>query len=163
VVLVSIFSAANALVLTASRVFFAMARDGVFFAPLARVHPRFGTPHVAVVAMSAVAMAFTATGTFEQLLTYAVFSSWIFYGLGALAVLVDRRQRPLAERPFRVPGYPFTPLAFSAAATLLVLNTLATQPARAGVGLLIVATGIPAYWLWRRPAVSSESTGGRAS
>jgi APA family basic amino acid/polyamine antiporter len=160
VVLVSMFSAANALILTASRVFFAMARDGVFVTALGRVHPRFGTPHVAVAATAAWSMVLAASGTFEQLLTYAVFSSWLFYGLGAASLFVDRRKRPDAPRPFRVPGYPWTPLAFVASAALIVLNTIATQPSRAAVGLLIVATGIPAYWLWRRPG---QSTGGSAS
>jgi basic amino acid/polyamine antiporter, APA family len=164
VVLVSMFSAANALILTSSRVFFAMARDGLFFRSLAGVHPRFGTPAVAVAATSAWSIVLAATGTFEQLLTYAIFSAWIFNALGAASLLVDRRQRPDAVRPFRVPGYPWTPLAFIASAALIVLNTIATQPGRAAVGLLIVATGIPAYWLWRRPGTPpSTSSGGPLS
>ncbi len=151
-ILVSMFSAANAIVLTSSRVFFAMARDGVFFGSLARIHPRFGTPAVAVAATSAWATLLAASGTFEQLLTYAVFAGWIFYALGAASLFVDRRRRPGAPRPFRVPGYPWTPLAFVASAALIVVSTLVTQPGRAAVGLLVVATGIPAYWIWRHPA-----------
>ncbi|MBI4409961.1 MAG: amino acid permease, partial [Gemmatimonadetes bacterium] len=85
-ILVSIFSAANGITLTAPRVYYAMARDGLFFRRLADVHPRFGTPAAAVVTSSAWAMVLAATGTFEQLLTYVVFAGWIFYGLGAAAV-----------------------------------------------------------------------------
>ena len=87
VILVSMFSAANGVTLTAPRMYYAMARDRVFFAKLGEVHPRFGTPAFAVIAGSVWAAVLAASGTFEQLLTYVVFSGWIFYGLGALSIL----------------------------------------------------------------------------
>ena len=149
-IVLSMVSAANGLTLTAPRVFYAMARDGLFFRRLARVHPRFGTPALAVVAGSAWAMVLAASGTFEELLTYVVFSGWIFYGLGAASIFVYRRTRPRLHRPFRVPGYPFTPALFVVAAAALVINTIATQPARALVGIAIVLLGTPAYYFWRR-------------
>ena len=90
-----------------------------------------------------------ATGTFEQLLTYVVFAGWIFYALGALAIFVYRRRQPDAVRPYRVPGYPLTPLLFVLAAGLLVLNTMVTQPGRAAVGLSVVVLGTPAFYAWR--------------
>ena len=150
VIVLSIFSAANGIVLTIPRAFFAMARDRVFFARLGEVHPRFGTPANAIVAVTLWAMVLTATGTFEQLFTYVVFSGWIFYGLGALTVFTYRRRQPNVRRPFRVPGYPLTPLLFVISAAALVLNTIATQPFRAAAGLGVVLTGVPAYLIWRR-------------
>ena len=148
-ILVSIFSATNGIMLTAPRMYFAMARDGVFFKRLAVVDPRFGTPAVAIVAIAAWAAVLAASGTFEQLLTYVVFTAWIFYALGALAVFALRRSEPDAVRPFRVPGYPVTPVLFVASALLLVLNTVIAQPARAAVGLGVVFVGTPAFFLWR--------------
>lgn len=148
-VLISIFSAANGLVLTAPRVFFAMARDRIFFRQLAVIHPRFGTPAFAVVACCAWAMLLAATGTFEQLLTYVVFTGWIFYALGAASIFFYRRRQPDAHRPFRVPGYPVTPLLFVGASAAIVLNALFTQTGRAVIGIAVVLTGAPAYLVWR--------------
>lgn len=155
VILVSMFSAANGLTLTAPRMYYAMARDGLFFSKLGEVHPRFGTPAFAVIAGSIWAAILAASGTFEQLLTYVVFSGWIFYGLGALSIFAFRRREPDAPRPFRVPGYPVTPVLFVAASAAIVLNTLFTQPGRALVGIGVVLTGVPAYLLWRRSAVAA--------
>jgi len=149
-ILISIFSATNAITLTAPRVYYAMARDGVFFHKLAEVHRRFRTPAFAVLAGSAWAIVLAATGTFEQLLTYVVFTGWLFYALGAASIFVYRRRTSDQELPYRVPGYPWTPVLFIAAATALVVNTLVTQIGRAGVGLGIVLLGAPAYFIWRR-------------
>lgn len=154
VILVSMFSAANGLTLTAPRVYYAMARDRVFFHRLAAVHPRFGTPAFAILASAAWAMLLAATGTFEQLLTYVVFAGWIFYALGALSIFVYRRRYPEMHRPFRVPGYPLTPALFVLAASVIVINTLFAQPGRAFVGLGIVLLGTPAFFLWRARARS---------
>jgi APA family basic amino acid/polyamine antiporter len=159
--LVSIFSATNGLVLTAPRLYFAMARDGLFFARLAKVSERFGTPASAIVLLSCWSMLLALTGTFEQLLTYVVFAGWIFYGLGALAVFASRRRYPDAVRPFRTPGYPVTPVLFALAAALLVGNTLFQQTRQAAIGLTVVLLGTPVYFLWRsrrrevEPAFSS--------
>jgi APA family basic amino acid/polyamine antiporter len=149
-IVISMFSAANGLTLTAPRVFFAMARDGLFFRRLAEVHPRFGTPAFAVTAGSMWAMLLAATGTFEQLLTYVVFSGWIFYALGAASIFIYRRRQPHLPRPFRVPGYPVTPALFVVAAVAIVINTLVAQPERAIVGAGIVFLGTPAYFFWKR-------------
>lgn len=150
VILVSMFSAANGLTLTSPRLYFAMARDGLFFRKLAEVHPRFHTPAFAIVAGSAWATLLAVTGTFEQLLTYVVFSGWIFYGIGAMSIFVYRRRAPEAPRPFRVPGYPVTPALFVLASFAIVLNTMVSQPGRALAGLAVVFAGVPAYLLWRR-------------
>jgi APA family basic amino acid/polyamine antiporter len=148
-ILVSIFSAANGISLTAPRVYYAMARDGVFFHRLSEVHPRFRTPAIAVLAGSAWAAVLAATGTFEQLLTYVVFTGWLFYALGAATIFIYRRRSDEVASPYRVPGYPWTPLLFILAAAAIVINTMATQPIRAAVGLGVVLLGLPAYLIWR--------------
>ena len=150
VILTSIFSATNGLTITAPRVYYAMAHDGLFFSQLARVDPRFGTPALAIVAGTAWSMVLAASGTFEQLLTYVVFVGWIFYGLGAICVVILRRTQPDTPRPFRVPGYPWTPLLFVVAATALVANTIVTQPVRAAIGIGVALLGAPVYWFWKR-------------
>jgi APA family basic amino acid/polyamine antiporter len=155
-ILVSIFSATNGITITAPRVYYAMARDGLFFRKLAEVHPRYGTPAVSIIAGTLWAMVLAASGTFEQLLTYVVFVGWIFYALGAACVFVLRRTRPDAERPFRVPGYPWTPLLFILAAAALVGNTIATQPGRAAVGIAVVLLGLPVYFIWKKRSLKSE-------
>lgn len=159
-VLVSIFSAANGLMLTTPRMYFAMARDGVFFQRLANIHPRFGTPAFAVIALAVWSAVLAMSGTFEQLLTYVVFAGWIFYGLGAMAVFVYRRRQPDAIRPFRTPGYPVTPLLFVASAAALVLSTLVAQPVRGAVGLAAVLIGTPAFFLWRARRKSAAASPG---
>jgi len=156
-IVLSILTATNASVLSPSRIYFAMARDGVFFQRLGEVSPRFGTPLFAIVAGSAWAMVLAASGTFEQLLTYVVFAAWIFYGLAALSIFTYRRRLPQAHRPYRVPLYPLPPLLFVASAALLVLNTMVTQPGRAALGLTIVASGIPAYYWWRARTRTSSA------
>lgn len=148
-VLVSIFSATNGLMMTAPRLYYSMARDGVFFARLAIVNERFGTPAAAIVLLALWSSVLAISGTFEQLLTYVVFAGWIFYGLGALSIFSSRRRHPDAVRPFRTPGYPITPILFVASAAALVLNTLREQPQRALIGLGAVVIGTPAFYLWR--------------
>jgi basic amino acid/polyamine antiporter, APA family len=150
-ILVSIFSATNGLTISAPRVYYAMARDGLFFRTLGDVHPRYGTPAVSIIAGTIWAMVLAASGTFEQLLTYVVFVGWIFYALGAGCVFVLRRTKPDAPRPFRVPGYPWAPSLFIVAAVALVANTIATQPGRAAVGIGVVLLGLPVYFIWRKP------------
>lgn len=150
VILVSIFSAANGLTLTLPRLFFAMARDGVFFARLAVVHPTFGTPAAAIVGTALWSAVLVLSGSFEQLLTYVVFMSWLWFAAAALSIVAFRRRRPDAARPFRTPGYPVTPALFILAALVIVINTIVAQPVQSLVGLGISLAGIPAYAVWRR-------------
>jgi len=156
-ILVSIFSATNGLTISAPRVYYAMARDGLFFQTLGDVHPRYGTPAVSIVAGTVWAMVLALSGTFEQLLTYVVFVGWIFYALGAACVFALRRKNPDADRPFRVPGYPWTPLLFIAAAAALVGNTIVSQPGRAAIGIGVVLLGLPVYFLWRKSGSGRQS------
>ncbi len=149
-ILISMFSAANAIILNAPRVYYAMAKDGLFFDSMSRIHPRFGTPALAVCAAGMWSAILAASGTYEQLLTYVVFIGWIFYALAAAALFVYRKRWPDLARPYRVPCYPLTPIAFIVAALALVGNTIVTQPLRAAIGLGIVSFGAPAYFFWRR-------------
>ncbi len=151
-IIVSMYSAAHATVITVPRVYFAMAKDGVFFPQMTRIHPKFGTPAFAIITSCAWAAILALSGTFEQLLTYVVFIGWIFYALGAAAVIALRIKRPDAVRPFRVPGYPVTPVVFVLAAAVIVLNTVMSQPGQAAIGIGVVLLGAPAYALWRRRA-----------
>jgi APA family basic amino acid/polyamine antiporter len=160
-ILISIFSAANGTMLTSPRVYYAMARDGLFFQKLAKVHPRFQTPSFAVIAGALWSAILAITGTFEQLLTYVIFIGWIFYALAGVSIFVYRRRLPHAARSFRVPGYPITPLLFVIAAAALALNTIVAQPTRAGIGIAIVLLGAPAYFIWRQKAERIESQRGK--
>lgn len=158
-ILLSILSSANGSVLAPGRLYFAMARDGVFFKKLGHLSPTRKTPAFAIVAGATWSMVGAALGTFEQLLTYVVFAAWIFYGLGALSIFVyrarERRGEPRAA--FRVPGYPVTPLLFALAAFALVVNTIVAQPQRAAVGLAIVFSGTPAFYWWRARSSKRDS------
>jgi APA family basic amino acid/polyamine antiporter len=151
-ILISIFGAANAIILTSPRVYFAMARDGLLFERLSKIHEKFLTPHVSIVAMGVWACVLSLSGTFEQLATYVVFGQWIFFGLTVGAVIVLRKKQPGVNRPYRTWGYPVTPLVFIAAALYISFNTLFTQPWNALAGLLIIASGVPAYMFWRKRA-----------
>lgn len=150
VILLSIISAANGLVLTLPRLFFAMAQDRLFFARLAEVHPRFGTPAAAIVGTALWSAVLVLSGTFEQLLTYVVFMSWLWFALAALAIFAYRKQEPHAPRPFRTPGYPVTPILFVLSALVIVANTVFAQPVQSLVGIGFALLGVPAYLWWRR-------------
>lgn len=149
-IIISMVSAAHSVILTMPRTFFAMARDGLFFRKLGEVHPRWGTPAFAIIAGSVVAALLSLIGGFEQLLSYVIFVGWMFYGLAGASIFVFRRTRADAPRPFRVPGYPLTPLLFVLSAAAIVINAIFTQPIRQTLlGLGVVATGLPAYLIWR--------------
>jgi len=151
-VMVSTFGTVNGLLLTQPRVFYAMAREGLLFGALARVHPRFFTPHIAVVSFAALALVSVWSGTFEQLTQAFVLGVWPFLALAAAGVLVLRRTRPGLARPYRTPGYPVVPLVFIAGTLWMVCSALVANPGPtlAGVGLTLL--GVPVYVLWRRVA-----------
>jgi APA family basic amino acid/polyamine antiporter len=149
-VMLSTLGAVNANSMATARVFFAMARDGLFFRSLGEVSPRTFAPARSIWVQAGWACLLTLTGTFDQLFTYVIFAGWIFYLLGAVSVFILRRRMPDAPRPYRVPGYPVVPLLFILAAGWFVANTFAHQTADSVVGLLLVASGIPFYLFWQR-------------
>jgi len=150
IILISITGAANQVLLTSPRVYYAMARDGLFFKHTADVHPRFLTPHVSILAIGAWSVILSLSGTFEQLLTYVIFGQWIFFALTTGAVLILRRRRPDLPRPYKVFGYPFTPIVFIISALFITLNTLINQFWNALAGLIIITLGLPFYVYWKK-------------
>ena len=149
-ILVSTFGANHGIVLTSARIPYAMALEGRFFEWAKRVSPRFRTPVPALLAQGAVAVALTLTGTYEQLATYVVFASWLFYALSAAAVIRLRHTAPDLPRPYRAWGYPVTPVLFILFAAWLVGVTIAEAPREAAVGAGLVLLGVPVYWWFSR-------------
>ncbi|PYT27156.1 MAG: amino acid transporter [Acidobacteria bacterium] len=149
-ILLSIIGASNGAILTFARAYFAQARDGLFFRAVGNVHPRFETPHVAIVVQGVWAAVLAISGSYERLFSYVVFAAWIFSGLAVLGVVVLRRKAPEMPRPYMMWGYPVTPIAFAAVAFWFVINTIITTPVSSLVGLAIVAAGVPVYYIWRR-------------
>jgi APA family basic amino acid/polyamine antiporter len=160
IVLLSILGTLNGCCLTIPRVYFAQASDGLFFRKFADVHPRYGTPAFAIVAQSTWAAVLLVTGSYEALIDYALFGIWVFYALMIAAVIVLRRKRADVPRPYRMWGYPVTPLAFLAITIWFLGNMLATRPGPAFAGLGLILTGIPAYFIFRRTAHPHSAAGG---
>src|ERR1700720_1433109 len=162
-ILISPFSAANSVILTAPRVFYAMANDKLFFKKLAEVHPRFQTPAAAIIGLgvwSAVLVCAGELGTFSKLIGGVIFIGWIFYGLGAAAIFPIRRASAGRPLPYRVPGYPWTPAIFVLVAAAIVGNAVylafrdPSQFKNLAVAILLFFIGLPAYFFWRKRAVS---------
>jgi basic amino acid/polyamine antiporter, APA family len=155
-ILISVFSSTNSVILTAPRVFYAMANDNLFFKKLAEVHPRFGTPANAIIALGIWSAILACAGKFAELIGGVIFIGWIFYGLGAAAIFPIRRKSPNATLPYRVPGYPFTPFLFVLAAAAIVANAVILafyDPAsfqHIVVAIILFLLGLPAYAFWRR-------------
>lgn len=150
--LVSMFGTLNALVMTAPRYYFAMARDGLFPAArqMSRLHPRYGTPVAALVISALWSAVLLLSGQFGQLLNLVVFVAWIFNILAMGAVVILRRTRPDMPRPYRTWGYPVVPLVGMAAGLWVVGSLFVTDAVMAMVGLCLTMTGLPVYWFLRR-------------
>jgi APA family basic amino acid/polyamine antiporter len=146
----STFGCLSSTILYCTRIYLAMAQDGVFFRSLARIHPRYRTPAMSIVAQGVWAITLTFSGTYEQLYTYVVFAVFLFHAATGTAVFVLRRTRPDAPRPYRVWGYPVVPVVFILTSMAFVANTLFERPMESlwGVGMLVL--GLPAYFFWRR-------------
>jgi APA family basic amino acid/polyamine antiporter len=149
-IVVSTFGFLNLALMTAPRVYYAMAKDGLFFAAAARVSPRTHAPVIAIVTQGALAAAFALTNTYERLVGFAVFADWIFFALAGVALLVFRRTKPDAPRPFPTPLYPVVPILFIAAGVGIVVNLYIADIKTALVGSCVVGLGIPVYLVWRR-------------
>jgi APA family basic amino acid/polyamine antiporter len=150
IILLSIIGTINGCFLTSPRIYFAQARDGLFFAKFAEVHPRFSTPAFSIVAQAVWAVILLLSGTYETLLDYAMFALWISYALMVAGMMVLRRKQPQLERPYRMWGYPVTPLLFLAVAGGFLVNTLIEKPGPSFAGLALIATGVPVYFVWRK-------------
>jgi APA family basic amino acid/polyamine antiporter len=158
-VFVSTFGTAGIYTMTAPRIYYAMAVDGVFFKSFARIHPRFGTPAVAIIWQSAWAILLIFFwGTFENLISYVVSVDWIFFFLTGLAVFILRRKRPAADRPYRTLFYPVTPFLFVACSGWFLINTYISKPVEAGAGVLFLLLGVPVYVFWKKRLPGSASS-----
>lgn len=158
--MISIFAALNGSILSGSRVPYAMARDGLFFRPVALVHPRFRTPGVSIIALSGWSALILLSGRYEQLYTLVIFASWILYGMTTAAVFVLRRKYPQLPRPYKVLGYPLVPIAFVVVAGLLLASTFIQSPRESILGLAVIIAGIPFYFYWKRRNMGSPEARG---
>lgn len=149
-VIVSTFGYLNLALMTAPRVYYAMAQDGLFFAIVARTSRRSHAPVAAIVTQGVLAAAFALFNTYDRLLGYAVFADWIYFALAGVALIVFRTTRPDAARPYKTPLYPVVPLVFIAAGVGIVINTFIDDPRNAIIGSIIIAAGVPVFLLWQR-------------
>jgi APA family basic amino acid/polyamine antiporter len=135
--------------LTAPRVYFAMAKDGLFFRSVAWLDPRTAAPVVAVALQGVVAVIIALSGRYEQILNYVISVDFISFGMTGVALLI-LRGRESASHGFRAPGHPFTTLFFIVSSFAVVISTIAKYPANSAIGLAILLTGVPVYFLWRK-------------
>jgi basic amino acid/polyamine antiporter, APA family len=159
ILMLSAFDTTNSSVLTNARVYYAMARNQLFYSRAGHVHKKYQTPHISLMLQGAWGIFLLISGSFDLITSMYVFVNWTLYVLMALAVFILRKRRPDAERPFRVPGYPYIPAIFILFATAYVIITLiadvqaynaGTQPLiKSVMGLLLVLTGLPFYFYWR--------------
>ena len=146
---VSILGALNVVTMLGPRIYYAMARDGVFFRKLATVHPSFGTPVNAIILQAIWACFLILTGTFGTLFTYVSVIITLFSALTVGSVIVLRTKRPDLRRPYKLWGYPVVPIIFILANAWIVWGSLTEKPYESLWGLVIVCLGIPAYLVWQ--------------
>jgi APA family basic amino acid/polyamine antiporter len=147
---VSCFGAMASCVLSGGRVYYAMAKDGIFFQRMAEIHPKWHTPAFSLIGQGVWAAILTVTGRYDQLYTYVMFMMVLSYTLTVVGVFVLRWKRPGFSRPYRCAGYPWMPTIYVLIGTAWMLNTIITRPKEALAGTIIVLIGIPAYLHWKR-------------
>jgi amino acid transporter len=148
-VMLSAFGALNGSTMTGPRIFYAMAEDGLFFRPIARVHPRFRTPMAAIALAAMLGIGYVSFRSFEQLADAFILGIWPFYALAVFAVFTLRRTRPDLHRPYRTWGYPVVPLVFLLASVAMLLNAALRETRSTLFGFAIILLGIPVYFIWR--------------
>jgi APA family basic amino acid/polyamine antiporter len=153
--IVSAFGSLHAGFLTGPRVPYAMARDGNFFGFAKRIQPTFHTPSGAVLFQGCVIL-LVLTGTHQELYSYTMFVTWTFFALTAVALIRLRVKQPKLPRPYRVWGYPWTPVIFGAAALAISVNLWLVRPVRSSIGLAIVLLGVPFFYHWSKGAQASS-------
>ena len=148
-VIISCFAAVNGFIFTGARVYYAMAADGAFLSSFAKLNEN-GVPANAIMAQAVWASLIALTGTYDQLFTYVVFTSWLAYALAGAGVIVLRIRKPNLPRPYKALGYPYVTVIFVFLATVLLINTLIEDPRDSLVGAGIMSAGIPLYFYWKR-------------
>jgi basic amino acid/polyamine antiporter, APA family len=149
-IMVSTFGTTNGTILASSRIYFAMAKDKLFFNLAGTHHSKYRTPHISLIIQGFWASTLVLSGSFDQLTDMLIFASFIFYGMGAFGVFVLRRKMKDTERVYKVPGYPVIPALFVLFCATLVIVTIIQNPRDAGIGLALVLIGIPFYMFWKR-------------
>ena len=150
IILISLIGANNGFILTSARINYAMAKNKLFFKQAASIHPKYKSPSNALIIQCVWACILTFTGTFNQLITYIIFASWIFYGMSAGAVIILRFKKPELKRPYKTPLYPWIPIIFILFAIFLTINTIMEAPRDAGIGTLLILAGLPFYYYWNK-------------
>jgi APA family basic amino acid/polyamine antiporter len=149
-VFISTFGTTGIYTLTAPRIYYAMATDGLFFRRVAQLHPRYDTPAFAIVLQSAWAIVLILLWqTFENLISYVVFTDWIFFTMAGASIFIFRAREPNTPRPYRTAGYPWTSIFFVGVSLWFVFNTFITKPEQAWAGIGFLALGIPVYYVWK--------------
>jgi basic amino acid/polyamine antiporter, APA family len=149
--IVSLAAGINAWTFAGPRVYYAMARDGVFFPAAASIHPRYKTPAVSIVAQTVLATLFILTGSLDKITNYVGFALSLFAGIAVAAVFVLRKREPNAPRPFKALGYPVTPAIFVAVSFAIVVNSFYRDPVLSATGIVVILAGVPIYlWFARR-------------
>ena len=148
-IMISTFGCNNGLILSGARVYYAMARDGLFFRGAGTLHPRHQTPTAALIMQALWTSVLCLSGTYSQLLDYVIFAAVLFYLLTAVGLFALRFSRPDAERPVKVPGYPWLPGLYVVLMGAIGVDLLVVKPQYTWPGLIIVALGVPVYYAWR--------------
>ena len=159
-IVISSFGFLNLAMLSAPRVYYAMAADGLFFKSIAKISPRFQAPTNAILLQGTLASLFALSNTYNELVDYAVFADWIFFALAGLALIVFRKKLPDAPRPYKTPLYPLIPILFIVAGLGIVINSFIAYTKNALIGAAIIAVGVPVYFLWKVKKNESKHSGG---
>jgi APA family basic amino acid/polyamine antiporter len=151
-IMISTFGCYNGLILSGARVYYAMARDNLFFQSAGRLHPGYKTPAAALVVQAVWTSVLCLSGTYNQLLNFVIFAALLFYMITTAGLFALRVKRPDAERPVRAPGYPWLPGVYLVATGLIAASLLIERTTRtySGLGLALVLLGVPVYYLWRK-------------
>lgn len=155
IILISIIGTLNGCFLTSPRIYFAQARDRLFFRKFGEIHPRYETPGFAIAAQGLWAVVLLVSGSYESLVDYAMFAVWLSYGMMVAGVIVLRQRQPELPRPYKMWGYPVTPILFLAITAWFLINMLWTRPVPSLAALALVGAGIPVYLRWGRTQSSA--------
>ena len=161
-IMISGFGCANGLILSGARVYYAMAKDGLFFRRVAKLNPKYKTPAISLMVQMVWTCVLCISGSYGQLLDYIIFAVLVFYVLTIIGLFVLRRTHPNAERPYRAVGYPVLPAVYIVMALFIDVVLLRYKPQYTWPGLIIVLLGIPVYFAWSRSTSVNARSGSNA-
>jgi len=151
-IMCSTFGTLNGMTLAGPRSIWAPGHDRIFAPGLGKVHPRYRSPHVAIITIGIWAALLTLSGTYDQLTAYVVFGSWLFYAMSAISVIILRKKMPEVPRPYKAWGYPYATLLFALIAAWFIYNTVVEDPRDALIGIGLLVLGLPFYYYWTQKA-----------